>query len=387
MATLKNNQASSRIDPNKTGDLSAAAQAVHAAHATQVAKAAKVEKNTKSADKAAPAAKPTRRSARGSEVAAQEKKEHRAEKRAEKQARKAADGARSGRAGARSGSNQAGDRSTRAKNRSTHDVDTAAERAARMKYASDNRIVRSFYELTTGPSRHIFFIAVALVAAVSIYLPVRDFYIAQRTEMILQEQNAIREKYNKAIAKEVKGYMSEEGVEDAARKDLGMVMPGETTITVEGLDEDGNPIVKQQGEDASGDGTATGEDTEGDAADEASAEAGTDGESTNGEDADVATADTANSADTSGNSSDSSDGNSDGTDEDSGKLKGEDATDKSKTGSSEMTDEQLDNPTTAAEVEAAEKAVFERSPWYWKVLDVFFLFTGENGMAIVSTGE
>ncbi|VWM20893.1 Uncharacterised protein [Collinsella intestinalis] len=42
---------------------------------------------------------------------------------------------------------------------------------------------------------------------------------------------------------------------------------------------------------------------------------------------------------------------------------------------------------TSAEVEAAERAVLENSPWYWKVLDVLFGFDGAKGMAVVSTGE
>lgn len=188
----------------------------------------------------------------------------------------------------------------------------------------------------------------ALLVGVGIYMPVRDFYIAHRTEAILQEQKAIREKYNDSLGKEVESLLSQEGIEDAARRDYGMVMPGEQTITVEGLDEDGNPVVvdmnDQDGEDAAADGDG------GDAQDPS----------------------TANGAASKDNA---------------GTLKGEDAADKSKTGSDTTDVGSGDTPVTSAEVEAAERAVLENSAWYWKVLDTLFFFDGVNGMAVVSTGE
>ena len=118
-----------------------------------------------------------------------------------------------------------------------------------MKYASDNRAVRAVYAFTTGPTKLLFIGLLVAFVAVSIYVPVRDFYIAQRSQDILQQQVAIREKYKKALEKEVDTYLSKEGVQDAARKDLGMAMPGEKTITVEGLDENGNPVVEQSEKD------------------------------------------------------------------------------------------------------------------------------------------
>ena len=179
---------------------------------------------------------------------------------------------------------------------------------------------------------------------VGIYGPVKDFYIARRTVMILEEQTAIRKEYNETLGDEVGSLMSQEGIEDTARKDLGMVMPGEQTITVEGLDSEGNPVVvdpskpAEEGEGASG---------------EASAE-------------DPAKADA---------------------DKDSQPLKGADAANKDKTGSSAAAADPSKKPMTSAEVEAAERAVLENSPWYWKVLDVLFGFDGAKGMAVVSTGE
>ena len=241
----------------------------------------------------------------------------------------------------------------------------AAKRAARarseqnlMKYAQDNRFVRWFYALTTGPARLAFYLVVAALIGVGIYLPVRDLYVAHRTEDILAQQVAIRERYNKRLDNEVDGYLSQEGIEDAARKDLGMVMPGEKTITVEGLDEDGNPIVKEPEAD--------------------DAAAGASDESAPNEGDGAAAGNAAGSGPAAGGSSDS---------KDNGKLKGADAADKSKTGGDTKAAASGKEPTTSAEVAAAERAVYENSEWYWKVLDTLFFFDGEGGMAVVSTGE
>ena len=217
-----------------------------------------------------------------------------------------------------------------------------------MKYATDNRVVNWLYDLTTGPRRHFFYLIVALLVGVGIYMPVRDFYIAHRTEAILQEQKAIREKYNDSLGKEVESLLSQEGIEDAARRDYGMVMPGEQTITVEGLDEDGNPVVVDMNDQDGGDAAA------------------------DGDGGDVQDPSTANGAASKDNA---------------GTLKGEDAADKSKTGSDATDASSNDTPVTSAEVEAAERAVLENSAWYWKVLDTLFFFDGVNGMAVVSTGE
>lgn len=306
--------------------------------------------------------KPSRRSARGSDVARQEKQAKKTRKAEQKTAARAAT--------ASAGKNSRGKKASAGASSNAASSDTSQR--AFLKYANDNVVIRWFYQLTTGPQGRLFYLVVAIVIALGIYLPIRDFYIANRTTQILQEQKAIRDKYNDAIGDEVKTYLSQEGVEDAARKDLNMVMPGEQTIDVEGLDEDGNPIVVQEGTDgastdASADDSASGDSTGGDSAS---------GDSTG----DASTSDTSD-----GSSSDGSTSNS--SDEDSGKLKGADASDKSKTGTEAQTYDSSKEPTTSAEVEAAEKAVFENSPWYWKVLDVLFFFDGVNGMAVVSTGE
>lgn len=391
MAHIGNNKGFklSGSDPDKTGDLSAAVKAV---------------------------AKPTRRSARGSDVAKHEKQERKA-RRAEQKAAKAeakvvasarasyasagATASRASRASGAVGSShgaaryssrgrgtteQSGKRriavpgfsSLRAKAAGARVGISAGPSAssetqrAFLKYANDNAVVRWFYRLVTGPQRHLFYLAVGVFFFMGLYLPVRDFYIANRTEQILQEQKAIRDKYNDSLGKEVKGYMSQEGVEDAARKDLGMVLPGEETITVEGLDEEGNPVVVQEGvsdQAAAGDQDGTSSDEDGGGAD--ADDTGSDG---SGED------------DSASSTSSERHGAQDAEEEDSGKLKGADAADKSKTGLGATYDSSKE-PTTPAEVEAAERAVFENSPWYWRLLDAVFFFDGANGMAVVSTGK
>lgn len=313
-----------RVDPGKTGDLSAVRRGV-----------------APSADaKEKAATKPTRRSARGSDVAVREKKERRAAR------KRATQGGRRGTFASEGPSHRAG---------KTREVSTGGSRdsqRAAMKFASDNRAVQLFYGLTTGPRRYLFYLAVAILVGVGVYFPVRDFYIAVRTESILEEQNAIRDTYNESLGSEVESLLSEEGISDAARRDYGMVMPGEKTITVEGLDEDGNPVVVDEGEQ------------------------GAEGQNAQDESSDATS------------SQDPSSANGAASKNDEGKLKGEDAADKSKTGSSGSTDSSGGSePSTSAEVEAAERAVFENSAWYWKLLDALFFFDGANGMAVVSTGE
>lgn len=203
-----------------------------------------------------------------------------------------------------------------------------------VRYAHDNRFVRAVHALTTGPLAPLLLVLLVVAVALGIYFPVRSLYVAYRSQYILEQQIAIRTAYNEALEEEVEALLSEEGIQDYARKELGMVMEGETAVTVTGLDEDGNAVVVE---------TESDSDAESDAAD-----------STVSDDA------AADDADDTAASSDS-----DAQDDAS-----EDST-----------------PTTAAEVEAAEAAVFEDSPWYWKVLDAIFFFDGTGGQAVVSTGE
>ena len=80
-------------------------------------------------------------------------------------------------------------------------------------------------------------LAVAL-ALVSLYFPVRDLYVAKRSSDILAKQVEIRQQYNDELQKSVDKLLSEQGIKDAASEDLGLVMPGEKRIEVQGLDGD-----------------------------------------------------------------------------------------------------------------------------------------------------
>lgn len=106
-----------------------------------------------------------------------------------------------------------------------------------MHYANDNAVVKAIYDFTHGPQRGLFIGIVVALALVSLYFPVRDLYVAKRSSDILAKQVEIREQYNDEMKKDTDKWFSEEGVKDSAR-DLGLVMPGEKRIEVQGLDDD-----------------------------------------------------------------------------------------------------------------------------------------------------
>lgn len=106
-----------------------------------------------------------------------------------------------------------------------------------MHYANDNAVVKAIYDFTHGSLRPLFIGIVVTLALVSLYFPVRDLYVAKRSNDILAKQVEIREQYRDEMKKGTDKWLSEEGVKDRARE-LGMVMPGEKRIEVQGLDED-----------------------------------------------------------------------------------------------------------------------------------------------------
>lgn len=126
-------------------------------------------------------------------------------------------------------STQAHDRSSRASSRlSGSDF---------MHYANDNAVVKAIYDFTHGSLRPLFIGIVVALALVSLFFPVRDLYVAKRSSDILAKQVEIRQQYNDEMKKDTDKWFSEEGIKDTAR-DLGMVMPGEKKIDVQGLDDD-----------------------------------------------------------------------------------------------------------------------------------------------------
>lgn len=107
-----------------------------------------------------------------------------------------------------------------------------------MHYANDNAVVKAIYDFTHGPQRGLFIGIVVVLVLVSLYFPVRDLYVAKRSNDILAKQVEIRQQYNDELQKSVDKLLSEEGIKDAASEDLGLVMPGEKRIEVQGLDDD-----------------------------------------------------------------------------------------------------------------------------------------------------
>lgn len=118
-----------------------------------------------------------------------------------------------------------------------------------MRYANDNAVVKAIYDFTHGSLRPLFIGIVVVLALVSLYFPVRNLYVAKRSNDILAKQVEIREQYNDEMKKDTDKWFSEEGIKDSAR-DLGMVMPGEKRIEVQGLDGDSDASSSQKSSNA-----------------------------------------------------------------------------------------------------------------------------------------
>ena len=134
-------------------------------------------------------------------------------------------------------------RSSHASRPSTQTHDKSSRPSSRlsgsdfMRYANDNAVVKVIYDFTHGSLRPLFIGIVVALALVSLYFPVRDLYVAKRSNDILVKQVEIRQQYDDELKKDTDKWLSEEGVKDSAR-DLGMAMPGEKRIEVLGLDDD-----------------------------------------------------------------------------------------------------------------------------------------------------
>ena len=111
-----------------------------------------------------------------------------------------------------------------------------------MRYAQDSPFVRKFYALVTGPHKMTFFLSFLLLCLVGIYFPIRDVYVAVRTQQDLTVLIQTQLAENDEAQAKVDGLMSQEGIEDIAREEFGLVMPGETAGVVVGVDEEGNPL-------------------------------------------------------------------------------------------------------------------------------------------------
>ena len=226
-----------------------------------------------------------------------------------------------------------------------------------MRYASDNRVVRAIYTVTTGPYRLFFYLGVILVVGLSLYFPLRDLYTAHRTGEILRQQQEIRDAYNEKLQGEVNKLLSTEGIEDTARENLGLVKPGETAIDIVGLDEEEpEPAEGAEGDDTAADADAP--DAAGGAADASNP--------------DAANADVAADAESQGDAAGQEDAGADAAGE---------------PGAAAPESETPAEPTTSAEAEAAERAVVEDAPWYIQLLDAIFFYQGTSGQKVTSTGS
>lgn len=70
-----------------------------------------------------------------------------------------------------------------------------------MHYANDNAVVKAIYDFTHGSLRPLFIGIVVALALVSLYFPVRDLYVAKRSNDILAKQVEIREQYRDEMKK------------------------------------------------------------------------------------------------------------------------------------------------------------------------------------------
>lgn len=135
-------------------------------------------------------------------------------------------------------------RSSHASRSSSQTHDTPSRPSSRlsgsdfMRYANDNAVIKAIYDFTHGPQRPLFIGIVVALMLVSLYFPVRDLYVAKRSSDILAKQVEIQQQYKDELQKSVDKELSEEGVKDMASEKLGMVMPGEIRIDVQGLDDD-----------------------------------------------------------------------------------------------------------------------------------------------------
>lgn len=134
-------------------------------------------------------------------------------------------------------------RSTHASHPSAQTHDRSSRPSSRlsgsdfMHFANDNAVVKAIYDFTHGSLRPLFIGIVVALALVSLYFPVRDLYVAKRSNDILAKQVEIREQYKDEMKKDTDKWLSEEGIKDRARE-LGMAMPGEKRIEVLGQDDD-----------------------------------------------------------------------------------------------------------------------------------------------------
>lgn len=106
-----------------------------------------------------------------------------------------------------------------------------------IRYATDNVVVRAVYALTTGPFRFAFYAAVVLAIGASLYMPLRGWYVAARSEEVKNDLYQAQLESNAAQQAVVDQLLSQDGIKEIARSKLGLVEPGEISGMVVGLGE------------------------------------------------------------------------------------------------------------------------------------------------------
>lgn len=117
----------------------------------------------------------------------------------------------------------------------------AKEVAAAMASASENASTSLGRKILAHYKVILAVLVLVVFAFLSIYFPARDYYVAKRTNERLQSELELNVAHNEHLKAEVENLKTREGIEDHARKDLGMVMPGEKSINVVGITEQEEP--------------------------------------------------------------------------------------------------------------------------------------------------
>jgi cell division protein FtsB len=84
-----------------------------------------------------------------------------------------------------------------------------------------------------GSHKGLVILAVIAAVILSLYGPIRSWYVAQRRTQDLQAQYAQLNSANSVLQGEVSSLQTQEGIEDEARKH-GYVEEGETPVTITG---------------------------------------------------------------------------------------------------------------------------------------------------------
>lgn len=109
---------------------------------------------------------------------------------------------------------------------------------ARVSQSIPARIV-DFVTATPGRIKGCIALAIVVLLVFAVYPPLRDYYVACRTQEDLKTQYAQLKDKNGELLSDIERLQTSEGIEDEARK-RGYVNQGETGVVVEGLDGSGD---------------------------------------------------------------------------------------------------------------------------------------------------